>query len=46
VTNLSNASSLMFNALIAFGLHFGDGERMVNWCGKSITPAEAEQSSP
>ncbi|KAI0663332.1 GAF domain-like protein [Cubamyces menziesii] len=32
VTNLANASSLVFNALQAFP-PFGTGERMVNWCG-------------
>ncbi|KAI0358610.1 GAF domain nucleotide-binding protein [Trametes cingulata] len=32
VTNLANASSLVFNALQAFP-EFGTGERMVNWCG-------------
>ncbi|KAI0823398.1 GAF domain nucleotide-binding protein [Trametes gibbosa] len=32
VTNLANASSLIFNALQAFP-EFGTGERMVNWCG-------------
>ncbi|RPD78608.1 GAF domain nucleotide-binding protein [Lentinus tigrinus ALCF2SS1-7] len=32
VTNLANASSLIFNSLMAFP-EFGDGDRMVNWCG-------------
>ncbi|KAI0368327.1 GAF domain nucleotide-binding protein [Pilatotrama ljubarskyi] len=32
VTNLANASSLVFNALLAYP-EFGTGERMVNWCG-------------
>ncbi|KAI0645881.1 GAF domain nucleotide-binding protein [Trametes meyenii] len=32
VTNLANASSLIFNALQAFP-EFGTGERAVNWCG-------------
>ncbi|KAJ7212948.1 GAF domain-like protein [Mycena pura] len=33
VTNLSNASSLIYNALLAFPEHFGSGPRAVNWCG-------------
>ncbi|KAJ6629457.1 GAF domain-like protein [Mycena sp. CBHHK59/15] len=33
VTNLSNASSLIYNSLLAFTTHFGDGPRAVNWCG-------------
>jgi len=34
ITNLANASSLIFNALQAFPLHFGPGEdKAVNWCG-------------
>ncbi|KAJ6594464.1 GAF domain-like protein [Mycena capillaripes] len=33
VTNLSNASSLIFNSLLAFNPHFGNGPRTVNWCG-------------
>ncbi|PIL36044.1 hypothetical protein GSI_01704 [Ganoderma sinense ZZ0214-1] len=32
VTNLANASSLLFNALQATP-HFGTADRMVNWCG-------------
>ncbi|TBU31615.1 GAF domain nucleotide-binding protein [Dichomitus squalens] len=32
VTNLANASSLIFNALQAFP-DFGTGDGMVNWCG-------------
>ncbi|KAI9067363.1 GAF domain nucleotide-binding protein [Trametes sanguinea] len=32
VTNLANASSLIYNSLLAFP-EFGTGERMVNWCG-------------
>ena len=35
VTNLANASSLVFNALQAFP-DFGTGDRMVNWCGPSM----------
>ncbi|KAH0825912.1 hypothetical protein J3R83DRAFT_7668 [Lanmaoa asiatica] len=34
VTNLANASSLIYNALLAFKPHFGDGGRAVNWCGE------------
>ncbi|TFL03067.1 GAF domain-like protein [Pterulicium gracile] len=33
VSNLSNASSLIFNALAAFPSHFGTEEKAVNWCG-------------
>ncbi|KIO30468.1 hypothetical protein M407DRAFT_242210 [Tulasnella calospora MUT 4182] len=32
VSNLSNAASLVYNALRSFK-SFGDGERAVNWCG-------------
>ncbi|KAJ6498790.1 GAF domain-like protein [Mycena sanguinolenta] len=34
VTNLSNASSLIYNSLLAFPPHFGNGQRAVNWCGE------------
>ena len=34
VTNLANASSLIYNALLAYPPHFGDGDRAVNWCGE------------
>ncbi|KAJ7782367.1 GAF domain-like protein [Mycena maculata] len=33
ITNLSNASSLIYNSLLAFRPHFGNGQRAVNWCG-------------
>ncbi|KAJ7162098.1 GAF domain-like protein, partial [Mycena filopes] len=33
VTNLSNASSLIYNSLLAFPAHFGNDARAVNWCG-------------
>lgn len=33
VVNLSNAASLIYNALLAYEPHFGSGERAVNWCG-------------
>ncbi|CAL1706235.1 unnamed protein product [Somion occarium] len=33
VTNLANASSLIYSSLLAYTPHFGDGERAVNWCG-------------
>ncbi|KAJ7121349.1 GAF domain-like protein [Mycena crocata] len=33
ITNLSNASSLIYNSLLAFPPHFGNGQRTVNWCG-------------
>ncbi|KAF7357840.1 GAF domain-containing protein [Mycena venus] len=33
VTNLSNASSLIYNSLLVFPTHFGNGQRAVNWCG-------------
>ncbi|KAJ7834241.1 hypothetical protein B0H14DRAFT_2514696 [Mycena olivaceomarginata] len=33
VTNLSNAASLIYNSLLAFPAHFGNGQQAVNWCG-------------
>ncbi|KZP34426.1 GAF domain-like protein [Athelia psychrophila] len=33
VTNLANASSVMYNALLAFPAYFGPNEKAVNWCG-------------
>ncbi|PCH36015.1 GAF domain-like protein [Wolfiporia cocos MD-104 SS10] len=33
VTNLANASSLIYSSLLAFDPFFGHGERTVNWCG-------------
>ncbi|KAJ7451862.1 GAF domain-like protein [Mycena galericulata] len=33
ITSLSNASSLIYNSLLAFPPHFGNGQRAVNWCG-------------
>ncbi|KAF9818128.1 hypothetical protein IEO21_02970 [Rhodonia placenta] len=33
VTNLANASSLIYNSLLAFEPYFGEKERAVNWCG-------------
>ncbi|CAK5281250.1 unnamed protein product [Mycena citricolor] len=33
VTNMSNASSLIYNSLLAFPAHFGADARQVNWCG-------------
>jgi len=33
VSNLANASSLIYNSLLAFSPHFGNGNRAVNWCG-------------
>ncbi|KAJ7282721.1 GAF domain-like protein [Mycena rebaudengoi] len=33
ITVLSNASSLIYNSLLAFPTHFGSGQRAVNWCG-------------
>ncbi|KIJ61295.1 hypothetical protein HYDPIDRAFT_137872 [Hydnomerulius pinastri MD-312] len=33
VTNLANAASLIYNSLLAFPVHFGSGDRAVNWCG-------------
>ncbi|KAJ8483523.1 hypothetical protein ONZ51_g4638 [Trametes cubensis] len=41
VTNLANASSLVFNALQAFP-PFGTGERMVNWCGHIACDGETK----
>lgn len=34
VVNLSNAAALIYNALLAYEPHFGQGDRAVNWCGK------------
>lgn len=35
VTNLANASSLIFNSLLAFPAYFGaEDNKAVNWCGK------------
>ncbi|KAJ3989526.1 GAF domain-like protein [Lentinula detonsa] len=40
VSNLANASSLIYNALLAFRTHFGpDPGRSVNWCGFYIDSA-------
>jgi len=33
VSNLANASSLMYNSLLAFPAHFGPADNAVNWCG-------------
>ncbi|GBE80477.1 GAF domain-like protein [Sparassis latifolia] len=33
VTNLANASSLIYSSLLSFHPHFGDENRAVNWCG-------------
>ncbi|KAL0956830.1 hypothetical protein HGRIS_002941 [Hohenbuehelia grisea] len=33
VSNLANASALIYNSLLAFTEHFGDDDRAVNWCG-------------
>ncbi|KZT10898.1 GAF domain-like protein [Laetiporus sulphureus 93-53] len=33
ITNLANASSLIYNSLLAYDAHFGSGPRAVNWCG-------------
>ena len=42
VSNLSNASSLIFNSLLAFPKYFGNADnRAVNWCGEAndfLTP--------
>ncbi|KAJ7267657.1 GAF domain-like protein [Mycena haematopus] len=45
VTNLSNASSLMYNSLLAFPSHFGNGPRAVNWCGFYLDSQLFPQSS-
>jgi L-methionine (R)-S-oxide reductase len=38
ITNLANASSLIFNSSLAFPKHFGnDTEKAINWCGKVIS---------
>jgi len=40
ITNLANASSLIFNSLLAFPKYFGsDNEKAVNWCGFYIDSA-------
>lgn len=33
VTNLANASSLIYSSLAAYDKHFGMGNKAVNWCG-------------
>jgi len=33
VSNLTNASSLIYHSLLAFPAYFGKEERRVNWCG-------------
>ncbi|TDL26033.1 GAF domain-like protein [Rickenella mellea] len=33
VSNLANASSLIYNSLLAFPPQFGSAENAVNWCG-------------
>jgi len=33
ITNLANASSLIYSSLLAFEPYFGRDERAVNWCG-------------
>ncbi|KAI6037595.1 GAF domain-like protein [Pisolithus marmoratus] len=39
VTNLANASSLIYNCLVAFPAYFGSGDHAVNWCGFYILPS-------
>lgn len=39
ITNLANASSLIYNCLLAFPAYFGSGDRAVNWCGFYILPS-------
>ncbi|EPQ57075.1 GAF domain-like protein [Gloeophyllum trabeum ATCC 11539] len=39
ISNLANASALIYNALLAFPAHFGPGNRAVNWCGFYIDSA-------
>ncbi|KAI0081962.1 GAF domain-like protein [Panus rudis PR-1116 ss-1] len=39
VSNLANASALIYNSLLAYPSHFGDGEHAVNWCGFYIESA-------
>ncbi|KIL65875.1 hypothetical protein M378DRAFT_76308 [Amanita muscaria Koide BX008] len=37
VSNLSNASSLLYHSLLSFPVHFGsDGSKAVNWCGDNL----------
>ncbi|KAJ7879585.1 GAF domain-like protein [Mycena olivaceomarginata] len=45
VTNLSNAASLIYNSLLAFPAHFGNGQRAVNWCGFYLDAPLFPQSS-
>ena len=33
VSNLANASSLIYSSLAAYDKHFGMGDKAVNWCG-------------
>ncbi|KAH7889095.1 GAF domain-like protein [Phlebopus sp. FC_14] len=37
VSNLANASALIYHSLLAFSSHFGSGDRAVNWCGFYLT---------
>ncbi|EGO00321.1 hypothetical protein SERLA73DRAFT_53481 [Serpula lacrymans var. lacrymans S7.3] len=37
VTNLANASSMVYSSLLAFTAHFGSGSQAVNWCGETAT---------
>ncbi|OBZ70918.1 Free methionine-R-sulfoxide reductase, partial [Grifola frondosa] len=41
VTNLANASSLIYSSLLACEAHFGAGNRAVNWC---VEPAPSQSS--
>ncbi|KAF8199974.1 hypothetical protein K438DRAFT_2112592 [Mycena galopus ATCC 62051] len=45
VTNLSNASSLIYSSLLAFPAHFGNGQRAVNWCGELASHSTFEPPS-
>lgn len=50
ITNLANASSIIFNALLAFPKYFGrEDDRAVNWCGfyldSALFPAPRIQTS-
>jgi L-methionine (R)-S-oxide reductase len=45
VSNLANASSVIYNSLLAFPAHFGTNEKAVNWCGKSNSTSRCQIDS-
>ena len=36
MTNLANASALIYHSLLSFPVHFGNGRNAVNWCGSLL----------